>query len=144
MINVEVSTVINRPIAEVFDFVANFENHPKWENNFQKVRLLNSTLNGVGTTYQCELTLPGQSATSKFEITEYEINKKISFNGEAVGPAKPKGSFLFESVVSGTKLTLLPRPEFRGLFRLLEPLMAGYIRKQNEEHLSTLKRLLEA
>jgi len=27
---------------------------------------------------------------------------------------------------------------------LLEPMMAGYIRKQNEEHLGKLKRLLES
>ena len=84
MINVEASTVINRPITEVFAFV-----------------------------------------------------------GEAAGPAKPFGSFLFGSVGGDTKLTLLPRPEFRGFFRLLEPMMAGYVRKQNEEHLSNLKRLLE-
>ena len=144
MINVEVSTNINRPIADVFAYVANFENHPNWENNFQKVKLLASTPSGVGTTYQCELKLPGQSATSKFEITEYEVNKKIAFVGEAAGPATPKGSFLFESIAGGTKLTLLPRPEFRGFFRLLEPMMAGYVRKQNEEHLNNLKRLLEA
>jgi uncharacterized membrane protein len=143
MINVKVSTVINRPIADVFAFVANFENHPKWEMNFQKVRLLTSTPTGVGTTYQCELKLPGQSASSKFEITEYETNKRIAFEGEAAGPAKPNGSFLFESAADGTKITLLPRPEFRGFFKLLEPMMAGYIRKQNEEHLSNLKQLLE-
>jgi uncharacterized membrane protein len=144
MINVEASTIINRPVPDVFAFVANFENHPRWEMNFQKVKLLNSTPTGVGTTYQCELKLPGQSATSKFEITEYEANKKIAFEGEAAGPATPKGSFLFEEVAGGTKLTLLPRPEFRGLFRWLEPMMAGYIRKQNEDHLNRLKQLLEA
>src|SRR6185503_3015473 len=89
MINVEASTVINRPVADVFGFVANFENHPKWEKNFQKVKLLTSTPNGVGTTYQCELKLPGQTATSKFEIIEYQVNKKIAFEGEQAGPAKP-------------------------------------------------------
>jgi uncharacterized membrane protein len=143
MINVNVDRVIHRPIEDVFSFVANFENHPKWEKNFQKVKLLSSSATGVGTTYECELKLPGQSARSKFEITEFEPNRKISFEGEAAGPAKPKGSFLFETVPGGTKLTLSPRPEFRGLFKLLEPMMAGYIRKQNEEHLDNLKRLLE-
>jgi len=143
MINVEESIVINRPIAEVFAFVANFENHPKWESNFQKVKLLASTPAGVGTTYQCELKLPGQTATSKFEITEYEVNKRIAFEAEPAGPAKPNGSFRFEPVAGGTKITLLPRPEFRGFFKLLEPMMAGYVRKQNREHLSKLKRLLE-
>ena len=144
MINVEESIVINRPIEEVFAFVANFENHPKWESNFQKVKLLASIPTGVGTTYQCELKLPGQTATSKFEITEYEVNKKIAFEAEAAGPAKPNGSFLFEAVPGGTKTTLLPRPEFRGIFKLLEPMMAGYVRKQNQEHLIKLKQILEA
>lgn len=143
MINVEESIIINCPIAEVFAFVANFENHPKWESNFQKVKLLNSTPNGVGTKYQCELKLPGQTATSVFEITEYEVNKKIAFEGEAAGPAKPDGSFLFASVGDGTRVTLLPRPQFRGFFKLLEPLMVGYVRKQNQDHLSKLKRILE-
>jgi uncharacterized membrane protein len=143
MIKVEESIVINRPIDEVFAFVANFENHPKWESNFQKVKLLSSTPTGVGTTYQCELKLPGQTATSKFEITGYEVNKRIAFEAEPAGPAKANGSFLFEAVPGGTKVTLLPRPEFRGFFKLLEPLMAGYVRKQNQDHLKKLKQILE-
>jgi uncharacterized membrane protein len=144
MINVEVSTVINRPVAEVFAFVANFENHPKWETDFQEVKRLTATPGGVGTTYNCLLKFPGQTATSKFEITEYAPNQKIAYAGEPAGPAKPKGNFLFESVAGGTKITARPQPEFGGLFRLLEPMMASYIRKNNVAHLSNLKRLLEA
>jgi uncharacterized membrane protein len=144
MINVEVSTVINRPIPEVFAFVANLENHPKWETDFQEVKRLTSTPGGVGTLFQCVLKMPGKSMTSKFEITEYEVNKKIAFEGELAGPAKPKGSYIFESVAPGTKVTALPRPQLRGLFKLLEPIMAGYIRRQNQAHLSNLKQLLEA
>jgi len=143
MINVQANAIINRPVEEVFAFVANFENHPKWEMNFQKVKLLPVAPTGVGTTYQCDLKLPGQSASSKFEITEYVPNQKIAFEGEAAGPAKPNSSFLFESVPGSTKITLVPQPEFRGFFKLLEPMMAGYIRKQNEEHVGNLKRLLE-
>ena len=144
MISVEVSTVINRPVADVFAFVANFENHPKWETDFQEVKQLTSTPDGVGTTYKCLLKFPGQAATSKFEITEYAVNQKITYEGEPAGPAKPKGRFLFESAVDGTKITSLPQPEFRGPFKLLESLMAGYIRKNNVAHLANLKRLLEA
>ena len=143
MINVQESIVINRPIDEVFAFVANFENNPKWESNFQKVKLLSSTPSGVGTKYQCELKLPGQTASSKFEITEYQVNKKIAFEGEPAGPAKPDGSYLFEAVPDGTKITLVPQPKFSGLFKLMEPMMAGYVRKQNQEHLKKLKSVLE-
>ena len=144
MINVQVTTVINRPVEEVFAFVANFENHPKWETDFQEVKRLSSGPVGLGTAYQCLLKLPGQTASSKFEITEFAPNQKIAFQGEPAGPAKPKGSFLFESVTGGTKITSMPQPEFSGFFRLLEGLMGGYIRKNNIAHLGNLKRLLEA
>ena len=105
MINVEVSTVINRPVVDVFAFVANFENHPKWETDFQDVKKLSSMTSGVGTTYQCLLKFSGQTAASKFVITEYELNHKIAYVGEPAGPATPKGSFLFEVVNGGTKIT---------------------------------------
>jgi len=36
IINVEVSTVINRPVEGDFAFMANFENHPKWEMIFRR------------------------------------------------------------------------------------------------------------
>lgn len=49
------------------------------------------------------------------------VNYKIASLGEPAGPATPKGGFMFEAVDGGTKITSLPRPEFRGFFRLLEP-----------------------
>ena len=110
MIDVQVSTVINRPVAEVFVFVANSENHPQWETDFKAVRRLSAAPDGVGTTYQCVLKLPGQTATSTFDITEYVANERIAYEGEAAGPAPPKGSFLFESVAGGTQVTARPRP----------------------------------
>ena len=51
---------------------------------------------------------------------------------------------LFESVGGGTRVTSLPRPEMTGVFKLLEPLMARYIRQNNAEHLANLKRVLES
>ena len=142
MVNVNVSKVIHRPVADVFSFVANFENHPRWETDFLEVNPIDA-MSGVGTTYQCVLKFPGRTAASKFVITEYEPNHKIAFVGEPAGPAIPKGSYLFEATKDGTKVTSQPRPEFRGFFRLLEPMMVGYIRKNNVEHLNNLKRLLE-
>jgi uncharacterized membrane protein len=144
MINIEVSTVINRPIAEVFAFAANLNNLPQWETDFASAKQVTPMPMDVGTKYECVLKMPGQSVKSMFEIKEYEVNSKVAFEGEVAGPAKPKGSFLFEPLAEGTRITARPRPEFQGIFRLLEPLMAGYVRKQNEEHLRNLKRLLES
>ena len=145
MINVEVSMVINCPIADVFAFVANLENLPRWDTDFQEVKRLTSTPGGAGTTYQCLLKFPGgKTATQKVETTEYAVNKKITYESEESRIAKAKVSMLFESVAEGTKINSLLQPEFRGLFRLFEPMMTGLIRKSHVAHLNNLKRLLEA
>jgi hypothetical protein len=49
------------------------------------------------------------------------VNHKITSVGEPARPATLKGSFMFEDVNGGTKITSFPRPEFRGFFRLLGP-----------------------
>jgi uncharacterized protein YndB with AHSA1/START domain len=144
MINVDASTVIKRPVAEVFAFVANFENQPKWAMNFLEAKQTSVGPIGVGTTFRCVMKVPGQKAVSQLVITEFEPNRKIAFRGDQPAQAKPVGSMLFESVEGGTKVSSLPRPEMGGIFKLLEPLMAGMIRKSNEKHLQNLKRLLES
>ena len=98
---------------------------------------------GVGTTFLCKLKVPGQQVDSEFVITEFEPNRKIAFKGDKPAQAKPEGSILFEPVSDGTKVTMLPRPVMGGIFKLLEPLMAGYIQKNSTEYLGNLKRVLE-
>lgn len=144
MINVEVGMIINRPIEDVFAFVANLENLSKWDTDFQEAKRLTSTPNGVGATYQCLLKYPGgKTATQKVETTEYTENMKITYESEPTKIAKARVSIRFEPVAEGTKITSLLQPEFYGLLRLLEPLMTGAIRRSHTAHLSNLKPLLE-
>jgi hypothetical protein len=96
------------------------------------------------TVYQCLLRVPGQRVTSRVEITEFIPNQRISFRGDRPASARPVGSVTFQPHANGTRVTTLPRPEMRGIFKLLEPLMAGYIRRSNAKHLHKLKTLLEA
>jgi len=144
MINVEARMVINRPVADVFAFVANLENLPRWDTDFQEAKQLASTPDGVGAMYQCLLKYPGgKTATQKVETTEYAVNKKITYESEPTKIAKARISIQFESVSEGTKITSLLQPEFYGLFRFFEPMMARAIRKSHTAHLSNLKPLLE-
>ena len=144
MINVEVSMVIDRPVTDVFAFVANLENLPKWDTDFQEAKRLTSTPDGIGATYQCLLKYPGgKTATQKVETTEYTENKKITYEGEPTRIAQVRVSIQFESIIEGTKITSLLQPEFHGLFKLFEPIMTGAIRKSHVAHLNNLKPLLE-
>jgi uncharacterized membrane protein len=97
--------IINRPVADVFAFVANLENLPRWDTDFQEAKRLTSTPDGAGATYQCLLKFSGKAAPQKVETTEYAVNKKITYESEATRIAKAKVSILFESVADGTKIT---------------------------------------
>jgi uncharacterized protein YndB with AHSA1/START domain len=141
--DVDASIVISRPIADVFAYVANFENHPQWEKNFRQVRRLSAGDDGVGTKYECVFKVPGQQVTATLEITGYEPERRIGFRADKPAMAKPVGEILFAPEGAGTRVTLRPRPEIGGPMRLIAPLMAGYIRRNNLSHLRLLKERLE-
>lgn len=144
MIKVEVSTVIHCPVEKVFAFVANFENLPKWEKDFVEVQEVTSAPHRVGATYNCLLTFPGPATISEFQIIECIPNQKLTYQCEPDRPVVPNGSFLFEPVAGGTKITSRRHPEIPNSFGLLDGMMASSIETHTVAHLKNLKRLLES
>lgn len=140
--NVQASIMIDRPVTEVFAFVANFENHPLWERNFQQVERLPGP-DGVGSTYRCVFKVPGRTVSSTLEITEFEPDRRIAFRADQPATARPVGAIGFSAEGARTRVTLEPRPELSGFVKMLQPVMSGYLRKNTEHHLEQLKELLE-
>ena len=95
---------INRPIAQVFAFVANAETAPQWREDVVDVRRTTAGPIGVGTTYQALRPHHSEPAASILEITEYEPNKKVSFENIA-GPVQFRDSYAFQSVGESTRVT---------------------------------------
>ncbi|HZW41718.1 MAG TPA: SRPBCC family protein, partial [Agromyces sp.] len=58
---------INRPRAEVFAYLARFENIPRWNYAISETRQLTSGRVGVGTRYRQLRTLPSRSE-EEFEV----------------------------------------------------------------------------
>ena len=137
------SIIINRPLPDVFAAVADFENWPKWEGSFLEVKRQSSGANMLGAVYWCKRKSPS-IAESRFVVSEYEPDKKLGIEGDWVGFLKPVASFYFEPGPEGTRVTCVGRPQLRGLFRLLTPMMTIMGRRLNEDYLGNLKRLAES
>lgn len=60
MISFENRVTIHRPLEEVFAFVADFENVPKWNYYVQEVSKLSEGPVGVGTAFH-NATWPGRT-----------------------------------------------------------------------------------
>jgi len=143
MITIEQSVVINRPIEEVFEFVADQSKLPLWQSGVLESGVTSEGPMGVGTTYRYTFQLLGRKVETAGEITEYELNSRCSFKAQS-GPFPLKGGFSFRAVNGGTRVTLAVEAEAAGFFKLAEPIGARMLNRQFETNFGNLKDLLEA
>ena len=144
MIRLENSIVINKPVEEVFEYMANSENNPQWQSSAQEVVKTSDGPIGVGTTYSSVSQLLGKRLESVVEYTAYEPNKTVAGKVTS-GPIPFQFETTFEPAAEGgTKVTSSGRGDAGGFFKLAEPLVARMLKRQTETNTANLKDLLEA
>jgi uncharacterized protein YndB with AHSA1/START domain len=143
MATLVVSTVINRPVEEVFAFMSSPENYPKWVSGSSDVTITSAGPIGVGTTYRTVLTFLGRRMEGEVEVTEYEPNHSYAEKSKS-GPVPVKSWVTFERVEGGTRVTDTHVAEPGGFFKLAEPLLVRMIKRQFEADYANLKDLMEA
>jgi uncharacterized protein YndB with AHSA1/START domain len=136
MPDAERAITINRPVAEVFAFVADGRNAKLWRSGVLDVDLVSGQ--GVGARYSQGVKGPGgRRIPADYEITGFEPNSRIAFKAIA-GPVRPEGSFSFEGIGTGTVLTFALHAELSGWKRLL---MGGAVQSTMHAEMGALDRL---
>ncbi|HEU0291452.1 MAG TPA: SRPBCC family protein [Anaerolineales bacterium] len=143
MAKVETSIVINRPIEEVFAFLSNRENNPKWISEVTEVSKTSDAPVGVGTTWREIRKFLSQRLENEYEYIEYEPNRKITTRSKS-GPFPLEFQSRFENVEGGTRIQSIIQGEPGGFFKLAEPLLISMVKRQLETALANLKDLMEA
>ena len=142
MINAEVSTVINRPIAEVFAFFAEPTNNPKCEEGLIECRKISPGPMGVGAQIIEVRKFMGRQMESTLDVTAFETNKKYAVK-VASGPIPFELSAKFEAAGDGTKISVMGQGEPGGFFKLAEWLVKKQLQGQIEGDMGRLKKVLE-
>jgi uncharacterized protein YndB with AHSA1/START domain len=136
MPDAERTVTINRPVAEVFDFVADGRNAMHWRSGVLDVDLVSGQ--GLGARYSQGVKGPGgRRIPADYEITAFEPNAKIAFRATA-GPVRPEGSFTFEGLGGGTVLTFVLHAELSGWKRLV---MGNAVKSTMNAEMGALDRL---
>ena len=143
MVKLETSTVINRPLEEVFALLSNAENDPKWQSGTIESKKTSDGPIGVGTTWRRVSQLIGRRIESESEFTEYELNRKLAFKSKS-GPIQFESRMTFERVEGGTRINTKFEAEIGGFFKLAEPLVVSMGKRQLEGDFANLKDLMEA
>jgi uncharacterized protein YndB with AHSA1/START domain len=142
MIKVDESVVIERPAEDVFVYVSDGTNAPRWQRELHEVRRTTPGPIGVGSRHTVERDFMGRRLRLTNEFTRYEPNTLITF--EWTGSVPGQASYIVEPV-GMARTRLASRVEMRpsGLLRLAEPVMAAGLTRDVKANLITLKRLLE-
>jgi uncharacterized protein YndB with AHSA1/START domain len=143
MAQFEISTVINRPVEEVFAVLSNYENNPKWFPSAIEVKQTSEGPIGVGTTYRTVLTFLGRRIEGETEFTEYEPTRRFAAKSTS-GPFPVENRTTFERVEAGTRVTFTTVAEPGGFFKLAEPLLVSMVKRQFEAAFVNLKDQMEA
>ena len=129
MPKVERSITINAPVRNVFNYIADPKLTTEWLPGMIKVKDINQTKEGVGSTHNWVYKMAGKRFEGKNITDEYVVNKKIVIRGE--GNIKTLWNWNFEPYDHGTKINLSVE------YTIPMPLMLGKIAekivlKQNE------------
>jgi uncharacterized membrane protein len=138
MVVFENSISINRPVAEVFAFLSDFENIPKWNYYVLKVKKTSDGPEDVETTYHQVRKTDEQD----FRITEFEPNHKIAVR--TLPGSSPQFERRFTLDAKGRTTQIIDEWKLdTGRPALIEKLAVGKVKSAVAENLSKLKELLE-
>ena len=142
MINLDLGALIDKPIQDVFVFVANPNNMSKWNSAVVSLQQITPGAVGVGTKFKSIGEAMGRRIEGEMQVVTYEPDTKCGFQLQA-GPMQMNLTMSFKTVGTGTKLSLNARGNPAGIFKLAEGVMAGRVKSMMEENLARLKSVLE-
>jgi uncharacterized protein YndB with AHSA1/START domain len=143
MARIEGQIVINRPVEEVFDFVADERNEPRYNPRMVRAEMLTPEPVGLGSRFRAEMRTRPRPVVMSVEFTGYDRPRRLA-STTRLSTMDIQGTLTFDPVPVGTRMRWSWQMRPRGLLKLLTLVMAGIGRRQEEAIWTGLKRVLEA
>jgi uncharacterized membrane protein len=137
-----VAVVISRPRDEVFAFVADARNRPRWDDSVDSEELTSPEPIAVGTTVRTRLRSMGRQYEYTWEVVEHEAPERMTIESTS-GPMSTTLAYRLAEGDGGTSVQFSVTGRPTGLLRLLEPLIARTTQGNLDKGFARLKALLE-
>jgi hypothetical protein len=138
-VNIQVSEVIDRSVADVFHFHAyeHVHNHPRWDPYMQLEQVTDGPI-GVGTIIKRINSRSGTPIEGRMEIVEFEPDRAV---GMVIhdGPIEMLGQAIYEAE-SDDRTRLTVNVEIPGM----DESMAGMMTSGIQKSLQKIKQLVES
>jgi uncharacterized protein YndB with AHSA1/START domain len=141
----ETTVVIDRPVEEVFAFLADGTNDPKFSPRVQEIAKTTDGPPGEGTVYASTVKDAGMKTQREFKYTEFEAPTRIRWTEISKNQITvPEGGYDLSREGEGTKLRLFNNFEGHGFGKLLMPLAVRGARKDADGFGQRIKKAVEA
>jgi carbon monoxide dehydrogenase subunit G len=139
----EATILINRPAEDVFAFLNNPDNHPKFVPGMLEFKKTSpGPLDRVGATIRGVRRFLGRRMELPYEITEYEPGNRLGMKG-AMGPIAFRDGYILDPAGDRTRVKFWLEPTLKGLMKLAQPFVVWQGKIHAHETLTNLKRALE-
>ncbi|HEX9044203.1 MAG TPA: SRPBCC family protein [Candidatus Limnocylindrales bacterium] len=140
--HIEGEIVIGRPVEEVFDFVADECNEPRYNPQMRLAQKVSEGPIGVGTRYRAEVMSGRQVVPMDIELTGYERPTMLA-STTRMAPMDVRYALTFDPIPQGTRMRWVGDVEPKGCLRLMAPVVGWLGRRQEVRIWAGLKDLLE-
>jgi uncharacterized membrane protein len=137
VISVQQSIEIARPVGEVFDYVADPEHLPEWQESALEVHKISDT------RWKEERRFAGRLVETETEVIEREPGKRLRLRSDA-GSVELEVDHVFSVVGNGTRLEVQAEGKVGGLMRFAEGTIERRARAEIAADLDRLKAILES
>lgn len=136
--------VIQRPIGEVFDFIADERNEPRYNPQMTSVEQVTDGDIGLGTQFRADVMSGKRLLPVLIEFTTFDRPSRLGSRSTMSG-MEIQGELIFEAVdASSTKMRWEWDLRPTGVLRLLKPLMVIMGRRQERDIWTSMKRCMES
>ena len=141
----EATVVVDRPIEEVFAFLADGENDPKFTPRVLEIAKTTDGPPGVGTVYASTVKDAGVKTEREFKITDFEPPTRIRWTEVSKNlVTAPEGGHDLAPEGGGTRVTIHNVLEGHGPGRLIAPLALRSARKGADDFGRSIKAAVES
>lgn len=139
----EMNEWIARTPKEVFDFITASENAPKVTSSIVSMVKLTEGIVGVGTRYRETRLMNGKEHSTELEVAAYEPDQRYAMKNLTEG-IETIYHYSFKPEKEGTRIELVCEVKATGLKKLMVPVVASILKKEDGDHLQRLKQAMEA
>jgi Polyketide cyclase / dehydrase and lipid transport len=141
----DLTTVVDRPIDEVFAFLAQGTNDPKFSPRVLEIEQASDGPPGAGTVFRSTVKDAGMKTKREFELTEFQAPAKIRWTERSKNLVTvPDGGYDLSAEGDKTRVRMFNQFEGHGLGKLFLGMASRQAVKGQDELGAALKRAVEA